>query len=229
MQAGRFLLSGRAYGFCETGLDIELVDAGPRGIVYGLATALYRPPIVIEATTAQGTAAHPARADTYPATTRPVPGATLFLCALPASACKYRALAVTGPQGATLVGGSQSTVSITGSFTRSCRTGKLLQTPQQSAGPATLEIAPPRRLPAPPRAGFLAGRSEVERIGCLACHQIGDQGNDGPGPDLTHIGSILSSRALSSVLVNPTAPMPSFESLPAASRSAIVDFLRQLR
>ena len=53
----------------------------------------------------------------------------------------------------------------------------------------------------------------VGQSGCLACHKIGDNGNDGPGPDLTHIGSILLPGAIASTLRNPTAPMPSFKSL----------------
>ncbi len=89
-QAGRLVIGGRAYGFCQTTLDIELVDAGPHGIVYGLAAPPYRPPITIEATTARGTADRPARALSYRATTRPVPGAVVFLRALPASACAYQ-------------------------------------------------------------------------------------------------------------------------------------------
>jgi mono/diheme cytochrome c family protein len=229
VQAGRLLLGGHAYGFCETGLDVELVNAGPHGIVYGLATRPYQPPIVIEATTAHGTAAHPVRADNYPATTRHVPEATLFLRTLPTSACAYRGLAVTAPRHATIVGASTSTLGMTGPFTHSCRPGQLLQTPQQTSGPATLEIAPSGRLSAHARTDFVAGRSEVVSTGCLACHQIGDQGNHGPGSDLTHIGRILSSRTLESALVNPSAPMPSFKSLPARSRRAIVAFLRELR
>ena len=49
--------------------------------------------------------------------------------------------------------------------------------------------------------------------GCLACHVIGENGNNGPGPPLTHIGSKLPPGAIASTLRNPTAPMPSFKSL----------------
>lgn len=101
--------------------------------------------------------------------------------------------------------------------------------PQQGSGPATPQIAPPSSLSAHARAEYDAGRGEVGRSGCPACHQIGGQGNHGPGGDVTHIGTILSSRALGSALVNSSAPMPSFKSLPARSRRTIVAFLRQLR
>ena len=41
------------------------------------------------------------------------------------------------------------------------------------------------------RGGHLpAGEIVVGESGCLACHMIGDNGNNGPGPPLTHIGSI---------------------------------------
>ena len=49
--------------------------------------------------------------------------------------------------------------------------------------------------------------------GCLACHVIGDNGNNGPGPPLTHIGAIRRPQAIASTLRNPTAPMPSFAGL----------------
>ena len=42
---------------------------------------------------------------------------------------------------------------------------------------------------------------------------IGDNGNNGPGPVLTHIGATLPAPAIASTLRNPTAPMPSFEGL----------------
>ena len=46
--------------------------------------------------------------------------------------------------------------------------------------------------------------------GCLACHKIGENGNDGPGPHLTDIGAKLAKGAIRRTLENPTAPMPSF-------------------
>ena len=36
---------------------------------------------------------------------------------------------------------------------------------------------------------FYFGRAVVAQSGCEACHKIGDDGNDGPGPELTHIGA----------------------------------------
>ena len=69
----------------------------------------------------------------------------------------------------------------------------------------------------------------MAQSGCLACHKIGDNGNAGPGPPLTHIADRLPRQAIARTLVNPTAPMPSFKNLPAKKFEAIVNFLSQLK
>jgi len=69
----------------------------------------------------------------------------------------------------------------------------------------------------------------VAQSGCLACHKLGDNGNAGPGPDLTHIASRIPRQAIARTLVNPTAPMPSFANLPPKKFTAIVNFLAQLK
>jgi mono/diheme cytochrome c family protein len=76
---------------------------------------------------------------------------------------------------------------------------------------------------------FYAGRAVAVQSGCLACHRIGEYGNEGPGPDLTHIASRLRSHAIARTLVRPTAPMPSFRHLPRAKFTALVEFLSLLR
>ncbi len=73
------------------------------------------------------------------------------------------------------------------------------------------------------------GRNVVAQSGCEACHKIGDNGNVGPGPDLTHIASRVPEGGLARTLVNPTAPMPSFKNLPAKKFKAILYFLRTLK
>src|SRR5919107_2296508 len=35
------------------------------------------------------------------------------------------------------------------------------------------------------------GKLVAAQSGCLACHKIGENGNDGPGPELTEIGNVL--------------------------------------
>lgn len=87
-------------------------------------------------------------------------------------------------------------------------------------------------LPAPASADeavFDRGRKVATQSGCLACHRIGEDGNDGPGPDLTRVGVRLSAQQLESALVDPVAPMPSFRQLPADQREALVAFLGELR
>ena len=73
------------------------------------------------------------------------------------------------------------------------------------------------------------GKLVVAQSGCLACHKIGENGNGGPGPDLTEIADKLPKAAILRTLENPTAPMPSFAGLPEEKKAAMVDFLAQLR
>ena len=73
------------------------------------------------------------------------------------------------------------------------------------------------------------GKLVVAQSGCLACHKIGENGNGGPGPDLTEIADKLPKAAILRTLENPTAPMPSFAGLPEEKKTAMVDFLAQLR
>lgn len=76
---------------------------------------------------------------------------------------------------------------------------------------------------------FEEGKLVVAQSGCLACHKIGHNGNDGPGPDLTDIADKLPKAAILRTLENPTAPMPSFANMPEEKKTAMVDFLAQLR
>jgi ubiquinol-cytochrome c reductase cytochrome b subunit/menaquinol-cytochrome c reductase cytochrome b/c subunit len=76
---------------------------------------------------------------------------------------------------------------------------------------------------------YNAGKAVVAQSGCEACHKIGENGNDGPGPNLTHIASRLPRQGIARTLVNPTAPMPSFKNLPPNKFNAIVAFLAQLK
>jgi len=78
-------------------------------------------------------------------------------------------------------------------------------------------------------AEFEAGKKVVAQSGCLACHKIGENGNGGPGPDLTHIASRLYPQGIARTLVNPTAPMPSFKNLPPDKFKHVVAFLSLLK
>jgi len=78
-------------------------------------------------------------------------------------------------------------------------------------------------------ASFRAGEVALFQSGCLACHRLGEAGNRGPGSDLTHVGSRLSSSAIDRALVATRTPMPAFSGLPNAERRNLVYFLSQLR
>jgi menaquinol-cytochrome c reductase cytochrome b/c subunit len=77
--------------------------------------------------------------------------------------------------------------------------------------------------------GLEKGKLVAAQSGCLACHKIGENGNDGPGPHLTDIGDKLEPGAIRRTLENPTAPMPSFKGLPEDKKSALVAFLASLK
>jgi len=82
-----------------------------------------------------------------------------------------------------------------------------------TGSPNSVDLPPPSNLTAAEAATFKAGELVVGQSGCLACHVIGSNGNNGPGPDLTNVGSILRPQGIASTLRNPTAPMPSFAGL----------------
>ena len=73
------------------------------------------------------------------------------------------------------------------------------------------------------------GKLVVAQSGCLACHKIGENGNGGPGPDLTEIADKLPKAAILRTLENPTAPMPSYAGMSEEKKTQLVDFLAQLR
>ncbi len=98
-----------------------------------------------------------------------------------------------------------------------------------TGSPNSVDIAPPAGLSAAQARTFRAGELVVGQSGCEACHEIGSNGNNGPGPNLTHIGSLLPAAAIASTLRNPTPPMPSFKNLPPQKFQNIVGFLSQLQ
>ena len=99
-----------------------------------------------------------------------------------------------------------------------------------NAGPPTqIDMKPPSDLHGATLAQYNAGKLVAAQSGCLACHKIGDNGNDGPGPPLTNVGSRVPKQAIARTLINPTSPMPSFKDLPPAKFNALVAFLSQLQ
>ena len=98
--------------------------------------------------------------------------------------------------------------------------------------PDALEIATPKAVIAGGPAAVATwneGRLVVAQSGCEACHTIGDNGNSGPGPNLTHIGSRIPREGIARTLVDPTQPMPPFKNLPAKKFNAVVSFISQLK
>jgi menaquinol-cytochrome c reductase cytochrome b/c subunit len=93
------------------------------------------------------------------------------------------------------------------------------------AGPPTqidLKVAPQ----------YQDGKNVMASSGCLGCHRVGENGNSGPGPNLTHIAARLPRQAIERTLINPTAPMPSYSRLQQRQPQqfqALVNFLGSLK
>lgn len=93
-------------------------------------------------------------------------------------------------------------------------------------------------LEVPPQ--FETGKQVAAQSGCLACHKFGENGNDGPGPELTEIGAKLPANAIERTLVNPSGIMPEYppcgspgasdvSCLPPEKFDALVEFLASLQ
>jgi menaquinol-cytochrome c reductase cytochrome b/c subunit len=101
-----------------------------------------------------------------------------------------------------------------------------------AGSPTSIEIQAPASVRAEGKdavATFEAGKQVTAQSGCLACHKIEENGNDGPGPPLTEIGGRLPRQAIARTLINPTAPMPSFRDLPKEQFDDLVAFLSMLK
>lgn len=80
-------------------------------------------------------------------------------------------------------------------------------------------------VPAGASAEAKAGAQVLTSSGCLACHKLGENGNGGPGPELTQVGGRLSGEEIRQVLVEGRPPMPSFDSLGDEKLSQLVAYL----
>jgi mono/diheme cytochrome c family protein len=76
---------------------------------------------------------------------------------------------------------------------------------------------------------YEGGAEVAAQSGCLACHQFGENGNDGPGPELTEIGAKVPRAAIARSLINPSGIMPPYTDLPPEKFDALVDFLASLQ
>jgi menaquinol-cytochrome c reductase cytochrome b/c subunit len=89
-----------------------------------------------------------------------------------------------------------------------------------AGAPTEISLSVPKR--------YEEGKLIVAQSGCLACHKLGENGNNGPGPELTHIGQrIPRSAIIRSVEIGP-AIMPSYRDLGPQKINAVADFLSYL-
>ncbi len=107
--------------------------------------------------------------------------------------------------------------------------GYLTYVGANAGSPNSVDMPTPKNLTADQTAMYDKGKVVIAQSGCLACHKIGENGNDGPGPQLTKIGARVPAQAIARTLQNPTAPMPSFANLPPDKFTAVVNFLSQLK
>ena len=101
-----------------------------------------------------------------------------------------------------------------------------------SMGYLTLKGAlagPPSEIDMQVAAQYEPGKLVVAQSGCLACHKLGDNGNAGPGPDLTHIGARIPRNAILRSLQAGPGVMPSFQDFPQRKLNDIADFLASLK
>jgi len=90
----------------------------------------------------------------------------------------------------------------------------------EAGSPNEIALAVPAR--------YKAGEEVAAQSGCGACHKIGTHGNNGPGPELTHIGARIPRAAIiRSVEIGPSI-MPSFRELPKKKLNELADFLSSL-
>ena len=73
------------------------------------------------------------------------------------------------------------------------------------------------------------GAALAKQAGCLSCHRIGSEGRERPGGDLSNVGAHLTPTEIRRLLVDPPSGMPSYDSLPADRRDALVRYLSTLR
>jgi menaquinol-cytochrome c reductase cytochrome b/c subunit len=72
------------------------------------------------------------------------------------------------------------------------------------------------------------GKEVVASAGCLACHLVGENGNDGPGPELTHIAEKIPRAAIIRSLNVGPGIMPSYTGLSEKKLNEAADFLASL-
>jgi len=87
---------------------------------------------------------------------------------------------------------------------------------------------PPSEVDLETSAALEPGKQVVAQSGCLACHKLGENGNDGPGPELTHIGARIPRNAIARSLEVGPGIMPSYSELPPQKSEQLTAFLASL-
>jgi menaquinol-cytochrome c reductase cytochrome b/c subunit len=87
---------------------------------------------------------------------------------------------------------------------------------------------PPSEVDLETSAALEPGKEVVAQSGCLACHKLGENGNDGPGPELTDIGSRIPRNAIARSLEVGPGIMPSYSGLPPQKQQQLTAFLASL-
>ncbi|HEU4979661.1 MAG TPA: c-type cytochrome, partial [Solirubrobacterales bacterium] len=72
------------------------------------------------------------------------------------------------------------------------------------------------------------GKEVAAQSGCLACHLIGENGNNGPGPELTQIGEKLPQSAIARSLEVGPGIMPAYSNMPQQKKDELTAFLASL-
>ena len=75
---------------------------------------------------------------------------------------------------------------------------------------------------------YEAGKEVVAQSGCLSCHKLEENGNNGPGPELSHIGGRIPRAAIIRSLQIGPGIMPSYKDLPPKKLNDAADFLAYL-
>ena len=87
---------------------------------------------------------------------------------------------------------------------------------------------PPSQVDLQTSAALEPGKEVVAQSGCLACHRLGDNGNNGPGPELTQIGARLPRNAIARSLEVGPSIMPSYAGLSPQKFQALTAYLASL-
>jgi menaquinol-cytochrome c reductase cytochrome b/c subunit len=87
---------------------------------------------------------------------------------------------------------------------------------------------PPSEIDLKTTAALEPGKEVVAQSGCLACHKLGDNGNNGPGPELTHIGARLPRNAIARSLEVGPSIMPSYSGLSPQKLAALTAYIASL-